>query len=55
LSWFGDSINLCYYCINEALCLIENYHVMEFSTTTKQMLFSFGFIPSDIYFQTRHC
>jgi len=55
LSWFGYSGNLCYYCIDEALSLIEKHHVLRFSNTTKQMLFSFGFSPSFRILQTLSC
>jgi len=56
LSWFGYPINLCYYCIDEDFSLIEKkHHSFEFSNTTKQMLFSFGFSPSGQFLQTGHC
>jgi len=50
-AWFGDSINLCYYSIKPYLEL----HILLFLTTLKQMIFSFGFRPSERYLQTRHC
>jgi len=46
LSRFGGFANLCYYCIDKAFSFIEKHLVLEFWTTTKQMLFFFGFIPS---------
>jgi len=54
-SWFGYSVNVFYYCIDEAFSLIEKHHGFVFSTTTKQMLFSFGFSPSGRFLQTGHC
>jgi len=46
LSRFGGFANLCYYCIDKAFSFIEKHLVLEFSNTTKQMLFSFSFSPS---------
>ena len=56
LSGFGNSVNLCYYCIDEAFSLVEKkHHCFEFSTTTKQMLFSFAFSPLYVFLPTGHC
>ena len=45
LSWLGCFANLCYYCSDKAFSFIEKHLFLEFSSTTKQMLFSFGFSP----------
>ena len=55
LSGFGRFINLCYYCIDKAFCLVEKHHGLWFSNTTKQVLFSFGFSPSASFLRTGHC
>jgi len=54
LSGFGSVINLCYYCIAKAFGLVEKHHGLLFWTTTKQMLFSFGFSPSRWLLRTGH-
>ena len=55
LSGFGSIINLCYYCIDKAFGFIEKHHGLKFSTTTKQMLFSFAFSPLYVFLPTGHC
>ena len=55
LSWFGSFANLCYYCSDKAFGFIEKHLGLEFSNTTKQMLFSFGFSPSSELLRTCHC
>ena len=46
LRGLGSFANLCYYCTDKAFSFIEKHHVLWFSTTTKQMLFSFIPNPS---------
>src|ERR1035437_2082987 len=46
LSRLGYFTNLCYYCSDKAYGFIEKHLVLEFWTTTKQMLFSLGFSQS---------
>jgi len=56
LSGFGYSVNPYYYCIDEAFSLVEEkYHYFGFSSTTKQMLFSFGLSPLLRFLQTQCC
>jgi hypothetical protein len=55
LSGFGGFANLCYYCSDKAFSFIEKHHGLRFSTTTKQMLFSFVFSPSGEFLRTGDC